>query len=113
MQLDDEYRSEVECAMVYAMISGLENSQLKSDDLPEVSALILDELPKATTHQMLMVFLEKLSQRWGIFTSVANVEMARVIERQKAGVVKQMLNQARQGNIDAALKVADTLKPTI
>jgi hypothetical protein len=112
MQLNDDYRSEVERAMVYAMISGLENAQISSGDLPEISSQILDQLPAAGTHQQLMGFLEHMSKRWDIFVAVANTEMARIIEKQKEGIVRNMLTLSKQGQIDEALKVADTLKPT-
>lgn len=111
MQLNDDYRSEVERQMVYAMISGLENSQLSSDQLPEISQRILEDLPKAKTHQQLMLFLEEMTKKWNIFAKVANAEMAKMIERQKEKVVQQMLIHAKQGNINEALKAAEVLKP--
>ena len=110
MQLNEEYRSEVKRAMVYAMISGLENGQLKADQLPEIAARILDGLPKAMTHQDLVAYLEAMGQQWRTFTTVANAEMARAIERSKEGVVQQMLTHARNGDIDSALKAGEILK---
>lgn len=109
MQLDEAYRAEVQRQLIHAIIIGLESSQLKDSDLPEIAAQILDGLPVVNNHQQLIALLEKLGQQWEVFTKVANTEMARMIETKKDGVVNQALALARQGNIEDALAVAKTL----
>lgn len=109
MQLDNAYRSEVQRQLIYAMVTGLENGQLKNDQLPQIATQILDGLPKSQTHQELVSFLEKLGQQWDIFMTVANSEMGRMIETKKDGIVNKALSLAKGGNIDDALSVAKTL----
>lgn len=112
MQLDEAYRADVRRTMVDVMISGLESGTLSSNDLPLISARILDELPAAITHQQLVAFLESMSQQWPMFGAVANMEMGKVIESKKEAVIHQMLQHAKAGNLDEAVKTAQILKPS-
>lgn len=110
MVVTEEYRTNIERRILEILANALESSQITEAESTSVARYILDHLDNVQSHPELVQFLSELAQKWPIFTEVGNTEMARAIEANKSTVTSNMETLIRQGNIQAALDAAKTLR---
>lgn len=90
VQVDKAYIDEVGKQLTLQIAQALKNGDLPMDDLPEVSAMILDQIDLQTNHDQLISFLEKLQTRWPFFETLLMIERGKAAERQTDKKIEEM-----------------------
>lgn len=106
MDFTTEKKNEVEKQIVDICISGLENKSITEDQMGDISFFVLERIDLVKTQEELVEFLEKLSQRWSIFSGMLEIIKGEEGVANERSKIENVENLIKSGNIDQALMAA-------
>lgn len=89
-----------------ACISALENKGMTEEQMGDVSFFVLERIDLIKTQQELIGFLEKLSEKWPIFTGILGITRGEADAIEDKQTVLNVQDLIKQGNLDQAIAVA-------
>lgn len=101
---DEEKKRKIENQIVEAMIDGLKKEELDKEEVPKISAFVLQRIDSITNQQQLIDFLRELSAMNRVFTLILIIESGEIQEREEFRKAQQALNLIKQGQIEQAIK---------
>lgn len=82
--VDIAHKNQIYDMLADAMISALENGEIEEKEAAESSQYILDHFPNLENKAALIVFLEELSHKWRVYTTVlVQVKSEEIFKDQK------------------------------
>lgn len=109
MGFDEAHKRKVEQYIVDVIATALDKNELKEDELPKIGNFVLSKIDNIKTHKQLLEFLNELSQNWKIFSNIEEIEKGEEKEFKEETVEKGIIEMAKKGKIDEALKLAKTV----
>ncbi len=106
MDFTTEKKNEVEKQIVDICISGLENKSITEDQMGDISFFVLERIDLVKTQEELVEFLEKLSQRWSIFSGMLEIIKGEEGVANERSKIENVENLIKSGNIEQALTAA-------
>ncbi|MDO8461131.1 MAG: hypothetical protein Q7S38_01670 [bacterium] len=108
VDIAQNHKEDLQKKIVESIISGLENNLLTKEELPVIADLVLEGMDKISSHEELTSFINELSLKWPIFLNIAKLEEGEKREQQEDKTTQQVLQLARNGQIDEAVNLAKT-----
>lgn len=109
MELMEQHKKDVERKLVDAIITALEQGNLRSEEVPAVSDFILQKIELLKTHHDLVGFLDELSTQWPVFSQVDILEHAEEQEETERLATANVQDLINHGDLDAAIAAAKTV----
>lgn len=109
MDFSAEEKTEIERKIVDTIVLALENGNLSQEELPDVADFVLEKIKLVKTKEELINFLTELATNWQIFANIKDITEGEVKERKEDKAYGDVLNLAKGGNIEEALKLAKTV----
>ncbi len=106
MEFTKSKKQELEKAIVDVCIGALENQRMSDEQMGEVSSFVLSQIDLIKTQDEILVFLENLSERWGIFKNLLDIEKGEGEVAKEKNAISSVEKYIKQGKIEEALKVA-------
>lgn len=106
MEVTEEHKKVLEQRIVEAMMTGLDQDVITSDELPDIADFVLDKIDQLKTQDELMQFLRELSGKWHIFSQILVIESGEVKEHIEHKVASNVLDLVRAGKVDDAISLA-------
>lgn len=109
MDITQDHKNEVERKIVEVVIAALENNNLQQSELPSIGDFVLGRIDAIKTQGELLNFLSELSLKWAIFKNIEMIEKGEAKDQKEDKVAENVLNLAKQGNINDAISLAKTM----
>lgn len=106
MDFTEDKKKEIEQAIVDTCISALENKSMTEEQMGDVSFFVLERIDLIKNQDELITFLEKLSERWPMFTGILDIARGKAGAIEDKKTVIDVQNLVKQGNLDQAIKMA-------
>jgi vesicle coat complex subunit len=101
----EAYKNKITERVARRLADAVKNGEVTMDELPEVSAYVLDNIDKATNNSELLTFLEELGQKYSFFAQLLTAEKVEEVEQNKQEALTEASSLLNQNKIDEALKV--------
>lgn len=88
------------------LISCVENKTMSENDFPPIATYVLERIAVVKNEEEMGHFLEELSERWPIFSSLASLQKGHNQEKVDSEVAEGVLHLTKSGKIDEALSLA-------
>lgn len=109
MQVTEHHKEEVERRIVEAMIRGLEEGKLTTQESSTIAGIVLGRVDTIATQDAMAEFLTELSAKWPIFQPLMQIELGKVRSILEQKIAHDVLQLAHSGNIEEAIKLAKTM----
>ncbi len=107
MPFDEEKKKKIENQIVETMIDGLKKEELNKEEVPKISAFVLQRIDSIINQQQLIDFLRELSAMNRVFTPILIIESGEIQEREELRKAHQALSLIKQGQIEQAIKAVE------
>lgn len=109
MEFTTEDKNRIETSIVNAIISSLKTNAIEELELSAVADFVLGRIDNVKTNIELLAFLSELSSKWQIFKQIEKIEQGKLKEQKEDEVARGVLDLAKTGKIDDAIKLAKTM----
>jgi hypothetical protein len=99
----------IEREIIETTLPVFEKNEVSEDDLRQIATIVLDGIEGITTHEKMIELLEQLAQRWPMFLKLVTIEKGKMREDKKEGIVDDVMQLAKAGQIQQAISMAKTM----
>lgn len=103
-----QHRYQVEQQIVDATLNEFEKGNFTEDQMREIADFTVSAMKNVQSVQDIYNFLQLLSSRWPIFQNLVTIEGGVMKEASDKQVYSGVLDLAKHGNIEEAVKLAKT-----